>query len=71
MAAEPPRWRFWDFGTLQFVQDGLTGDSLRVHGPGAAFEDGPFRFVDDDKPVVVGLTGTDDFKASFNGKLSA
>ena len=33
---------------------------MRVHGPGAAFQDGPFRFVDDDRPVVVGLTGTDD-----------
>ena len=42
---DPPRWRFWDFGSVQFVQDTLSGESLHAHGQGAAFTDGPFRFV--------------------------
>ena len=62
MAAPPERWRFWDFGSLQFVQDTLSGELVVVHGNGAVFGDGPFKFaVDDDgRPVVVGLEGDDD-----------
>ena len=61
MESDPPRWRFWDSGSVPFVQDTLSGESLRAHGQGAAFTDGPFRFLDDgDKPVLVGLDGDDE-----------
>ena len=61
MESDPPRWRFWDFGRVQFVQDTLSGESLRAHGQGAAFTDGPFRFVKcGDKPVLVGVDGDDE-----------
>ena len=46
---------------MQFVQDKLSGESLRAHGPGAAFTDGPFRFVlEGGRPVIVGLDGDDE-----------
>ena len=61
MESDPPRWRFWDFGSVQFVQDTLSGESLRAYGPGAAFTDGPFKFVTfGDKPVLLGLDGDDE-----------
>ena len=62
MAASPERWRFWDFGSQQILQDTLGGELVRVHGAGAVFADGPFKFaVDDDlRPVVVGLEGDDE-----------
>ena len=61
MGSDPPRWRFWDFGSVQFVQDTLSGESLRAHGPGAVFTDGPFKVVTcGDKPVLLGLDGDDE-----------
>ena len=61
MESDPPRWRFWDFGSVQFVQDTLSGESLRAHGQGAVFIDGPFKFVlYGDKPVLVGVVGEDE-----------
>lgn len=64
MESDHPRWRFWDFGSVQFVQDSLSGQSLRAHGPGAAFTYGPFRFVSyGDKPVLVGIDGGDEHRA--------
>ena len=61
MADTRARWQFWDFGSRQFVRDALSGELVRVHGPGAAFDDGPFRLVvDEDRPVVVGLEGDDE-----------
>ena len=61
MASAPPRWRFWDFGSVQFVQDKLSGESLRAHGPGAAFTDVPFIFVlEGGRPAIVGLDGDDE-----------
>ena len=62
MDASSERWRFWDFGHRQYVQDTLTGEMVLVHGDGAKFTDGPFKLhVDDnDRPVVVGLLGDDD-----------
>ena len=62
MDASSGRWRFWDFGCLQFVQNTLTGELVIVHGKNAVFGDGPFKFAlfDDGRPVVVGLEGGDD-----------
>ena len=61
MESDPPRWRFWDFGSTQFVQDTLSGESLCAHGQGAVFTDGPFKFVSyDNKPMLVGLEGGDE-----------
>ena len=61
MESDPPRWRLWDFGSVQFVQDTVSGESLRAHGDGAAFTDGPFRLSwCGDKPVLVGLEGDED-----------
>ena len=65
MDVSSERWRFGDFGSVQFVQDTLSGKLVVVHGKGAAFGDGPFKIaVDDDVgPVVVGLEGDDDHRA--------
>ena len=61
MESDPPRWRLWDFGSVQFVQDTVSGESLRAHGDGAAFTDGPFRLSwCGDQPVLVGLEGDED-----------
>jgi hypothetical protein len=66
MAAIPigaDRWRFLDYGTLQVLQDTLTGEALRVHGDGAVFADGPFALTFDaaypGRPVLLGIDGDD------------
>ena len=38
-------WRFWDYGTVQFAENCVTGEFLEVHGPNALFGDGPFKMV--------------------------
>ena len=40
-------WRFWDYGTVQFAENCVTGEFLEVHGPNALFGDGPFKMVHD------------------------
>ena len=56
-------WRFWDYGTVQFAENCVTGEFLEVHGPNALFGDGPFKMVHDaaggGRRVLVGLDGTD------------
>ena len=57
---ETERWILFDFGGVQFVEDVLAGEFLRVHGPGALFDDGPFRLVNDGgRPLLLGLSGND------------
>ena len=55
-------WRFWDYGSIQFVENRVTGEFLEVHGPNALFGDGPFKMVRDaaggGRRVLVGLDGT-------------
>ncbi len=57
-------WVLWDFATFQTVYNGLTGESRRVYGEGACFEDGPFDLVWDDefpgRAILVGLGSEDD-----------
>ena len=56
-------WRFGDYGSIQFVENRVTGEFLKVHGPDALFGDGPFKMVCDaaegGRPILVGLDGTD------------
>ena len=56
-------WRFWDYGSIQFVENRVTGEFLKVHGPDALFGDGPFKMVRDaaegGRPILLGLDGTD------------
>ena len=56
-------WRFWDYGSIQFVENRVTGEFLKVHGPAALFGDGPFKMVRDaaggGRRILVGLDGTD------------
>ena len=56
-------WHFWDFGSIQFVENRVTGEFLKVHGPDALFGDGPFKMVRDaaegGRPILLGLDGTD------------
>ena len=56
-------WRFWDYGSIQFVENRVTGEFLQVYGPDALFGDGPFKMVchadAGGRPLLVGLDGTD------------
>ena len=56
-------WHIWDYGSIQFVENRVTGEFLEVHGPNALFGDGPFKMVRDaaggGRPILVGLYGTD------------
>ena len=56
-------WRFWDYGTIQFVQNRFTREFLEVHGPNALFGDGPFKMVCDaaegGRPILLGLDDPD------------
>ena len=56
-------WRFWDYGSIQFVENRVTGEFLQVYGPDALFGDGPFKMVchadTGGRPILVGLDGTD------------
>ena len=56
------RWRLWDFGTRQYVQDALLGQCWLVHGSTAAlFADGPFRLVvEEGRPLLIGLDGSEE-----------
>ena len=38
-------WRFWDYGSIQFVENQVTGEFLKVHGPDALFGDGFYQMV--------------------------
>ena len=57
-------WRLWDFGSIQFAENTLTGEFLKVYGPNALFGDGHFTMVIDKampgRPVLLGVDGTDD-----------
>ena len=56
-------WRFWDYGSIQFVENRVTGEFLKVYGPDALFGDGPFKMVRHaaagGRPILLGLDGTD------------
>jgi hypothetical protein len=39
------RWSLRDFGNLQFLWDSFSGEYIKVHGPGAVTEDGPWQLV--------------------------
>ena len=52
--------RFLDYGSIQFVENRVTGEFLKVHGPDALFGDGPFQMINcEGRPTLVGLDGTD------------
>ena len=36
------RWSLRDFGSLQFLRDALSGEYIKVYGPGAVRDDGPW-----------------------------
>ena len=60
MADNLRRWTFHDYGAKQFVRDEVSGEFLYVHGAGALFADGPFRFdLQDSMPLLTGLSGGD------------
>ncbi len=62
MAGEPPPYRLWDFGNVQYLQFLGTGETLCVYdGEGeAALEGGPFDFAThEDEAVLVGREGSD------------
>ena len=51
-------WRFWEYGSIQFVENRVTGEFLKVHGPDALFGDGPFQMINcEGRPTLVGLDG--------------
>ena len=53
-------WRFGEYGSIQFVENRVTGEFLKVHGPDALFGDGPFQMINcEGRPTLVGLDGTD------------
>ena len=53
-------WRFWEYGSIQLVENRVTGEFLKVHGPDALFGDGPFQMSNcEGRPTLVGLYGTD------------
>ena len=53
-------WRFWEYGSIQFVENRVTGEFLEVYGPDALFGDGPFKMINrEGRPTLVGLDGND------------
>ena len=53
-------WRFWEYGSIQFVENRVTGEFLKVYGPDALFGDGPFQMINrEGRPTLVGLDGND------------
>ena len=53
-------WRFWEYGSIQFVENRVTGEFLKVYGPDALFGDGPFKMINrEGRPTLVGLDGND------------
>ena len=61
------RWRFYDFGTLQYVCDTWSGETFKVFGSSSMFADeGPFYFeVEDGRPKLVPLEGVGDGVTHF------
>ena len=62
MSAESQRWKFWDCGVVQYVQDTLTGECLPCYGcRGASFTGGPFAFAaEEDRPILIDNDGSED-----------
>ena len=53
-------WRFWEYGSIQSVENRVTGEFLKVYGPDALFDDGPFQMINrEGRPTLVGLDGND------------
>ena len=53
-------WRFWEYGSIQVVENRVTGQFFKTHRPVALFGDGPFKMVNPEgRPTLVGLDGTD------------
>ena len=54
MERHEKRWLLRDFGTLQFLWDGLSGEYIQIHGEGAVRDDGPWSFdVSSGSPKLV------------------
>ena len=62
MADSAGQWRLRDFGEYQQLRNTITGQSRRVYGEGACFEDGPFELFADsefEQPFLLGTQGGD------------
>ncbi|MCP4242918.1 MAG: hypothetical protein GY772_20385, partial [bacterium] len=62
MPGEPPPYRLWDFGNVQYLQYLGTGETLCVYDAEgeAALEGGPFDFAThEDEAILMGREGSD------------
>jgi DNA-directed RNA polymerase beta subunit len=55
MALEPleERWLLQDYGTMQCLRDVLTNESIRVFGPSASVDGGPWELTSVDGKAIL------------------
>jgi hypothetical protein len=66
MALKEREWRFFDFHSVQLLQDCESGQTLCVHGTvfPALYDDGPFRCVSyKGRPLLLQKDGNDDTRS--------